>query len=110
MIVDDEEEILAALRRLLRNEPYRLLTTKRPEEAMDWVLAEKAELLIADQRMPGTSGVELLKLTRACCPFTTRVLLSGQADPEENDVVQRMIRKPWEGDELKAAIRDILKC
>lgn len=112
--VDDEPEILAALRRLLRNEPYRLLTTQRPDQAMDWVLAEKAELLIADQRMPAMTGLQLLELTQACSPETSRVLLSGQSDLSGvNDLqklaaIQRLVRKPWDAEALKGTIRELL--
>lgn len=112
--VDDEPEILSALKRLLRNEPYRLLTTQRPDEAMDWVLAEKADLLIADQRMPSMTGLQLLELAQACSPGTSRVLLSGQSDLsgindlKKLEAIQRLVRKPWDGEELKASIREMI--
>jgi response regulator RpfG family c-di-GMP phosphodiesterase len=110
--VDDEPAILAALHRVLRDEPYRLLTTGRPLEAMDWVLAEAADVLIADHRMPDMTGLRLLELAQTCSPSTARVLLSGQSDlleePWTSDVVQRVVRKPWDSDELKASIRDLI--
>lgn len=112
--VDDEPAILAALRRVLRDEPYRLLTTLKPDEAMDWVLAENADVLIADQWMPDMSGVRLLELVQASSPATARVLLSGLSDldgPKELEnlaAIQRLVRKPWDSDELKAAIRALL--
>lgn len=112
--VDDEPAILAALRRLLRDEPYRLLTTSKPGEAMDWVLAEHADVLIADQWMPDMSGVRLLELVQASSPTTARVLLSGQSDLDGAEelqnlsAIQRLVRKPWDSDELKASIRALL--
>lgn len=113
--VDDEPAILAALRRLLRREPYRLLTTELPDQAMDWVLAEKADVLIADQRMPGMSGLQLLELVQACSPTTSRVLLSGQSDLsgilelQKLAAIQRLIRKPWDPEHFKASIRELLQ-
>jgi response regulator RpfG family c-di-GMP phosphodiesterase len=110
--VDDEPAILAALRRVLRDEPYRLLTTGRPLEAMEWVLAESADVLIADQVMPDMTGLRLLELVRTRSPGTARVLLSGQSDPAEEPAnvgaVQRLVRKPWDSEELKASIRDLI--
>jgi diguanylate cyclase len=112
--VDDEPAILAALHRLLRNEPYRLLTTEKPEEAVTWVLENHARVVIADQRMPGMSGLELLELIRACSPSTVRVMLSGQSDlsgvlqRKKLEAIDRMLRKPWDGDELKSALRSLL--
>jgi response regulator RpfG family c-di-GMP phosphodiesterase len=109
--VDDEPAILAALRRVLRDEPYRLLTTGRPLEAMDWVLAENVDVLIADQIMPDMTGLRLLELVQTCSPGTARVLLSGQSDPDEPGnfgAIQRLLRKPWDSDELKASIRQLI--
>ena len=111
--VDDEPAILAALRRVLRDEPYRLLTTLKPDEAMDWVLAENADVLIADQWMPDMSGVRLLELVQVFSPSTARVLLSGQSDLNgteelQNLAIQRLVRKPWDSDELRASIRALL--
>ncbi|HEX7899056.1 MAG TPA: response regulator [Planctomycetota bacterium] len=112
--VDDEPAILAALRRVLRDEPYRVLTTDRPDQAMDWVLAEKADVLIADQRMPGMTGLQLLELAQACSPGTARVLLSGQSDLsgilelQKLAAIQRLVRKPWDSDDLKSSIRALL--
>ena len=112
--VDDEPAILAALRRVLRDEPYRLLTTEKPDEAMDWVLAEKADVLIADQRMPSITGLQLLELAQACSPTTARVLISGQSDLsgitelKKLAAIQRLVRKPWDSDDLRTAIRELL--
>jgi len=78
--VDDEPAILASLQRLLRNEPYRLMTTGKPEEAVTWILQNYARVVIVDQRMPGMSGLELLELVRSCSPTTARVMLTGQSD------------------------------
>ena len=77
--VDDEPAILASLRRLLRNEPYVFLTTENPEEAMAWVVERKARVVIADQRMPSMSGLQLLEMVQACAPDTVRVMLTGLA-------------------------------
>ena len=112
--VDDEPAILASLRRLLRNEPYRLMTTEKPEEAVAWVLEKRARILIADQRMPGMSGLELLEVVKVCSPTTARVMLSGHTDltgvikRSKLEAIDRLVRKPWDGDELKGTLRTLL--
>ena len=112
--VDDEPAILASLRRLLRNEPYVFLTTEDPEEAMAWVLERKARVVIADQRMPTMSGLQLLEMVQACSPGTVRVMLTGQSDltgimtHSAILAIEQMLRKPWEPEQLKDAVRKCL--
>jgi len=112
--VDDEPAILASLQRLLRKEPYQVFTTGKPDEAMAWILEKKASLVIADQRMPGMSGLDLLELVRACSPSTVRVMLSGQSDltgilqRKRIEAIEWMLRKPWDGEEVKATLRGLL--
>src|SRR5579859_2290779 len=112
--VDDEPAILAALQRLLRREPYQVLTTENPEEAMTLILEKKASLVIADQRMPAMSGLGLLEQVRACSPSTVRVMLSGQSDltgilkRKRIEAIEWMLRKPWDGQEVKTTLRGLL--
>ena len=112
--LDDEPQILSALRRLLRNEPYDFLSTERPDEALAWVVDRRAALVIADQRMPGISGLEVLETVRLCSPETVRVLLTAQSDLTEVlqvrgiDAIDRLVRKPWDGEELKKLLRLLL--
>jgi DNA-binding NtrC family response regulator len=112
--VDDEAAILASLQRLLRKESYEFLTTQNPGEAMDWILQKKARLVIADQRMPSISGLELLELVKVCSPRTIRVMLTGQSDLtgvmklNKIDAIEHLIRKPWDVEELKGIIRELL--
>lgn len=103
--VDDERPVLAALRRLLRQEPYDLLTTERAEEALEWVERHPVRVLVTDERMPGMRGFELLRRVREVSPETTRVLLSAHSDdvPEEG-LVHRVLAKPWRNEELRAAL------
>lgn len=59
--IDDDPEILSALRRVLRSDRYDLLTTVDPEEALDRILRPPVDVFIADERMPGITGTDLLK-------------------------------------------------
>lgn len=103
--VDDERPVLAALRRLLRQEPYDLWTTERAEEALEWVERHPVRVLVTDERMPGMRGFELLRRVREASPETARVLLSAHSDdvPEEG-LAHRVIAKPWGNEDLRAAL------
>ncbi len=113
--IDDEPAILSSLRRLLRNEPYEVLTTEKPDEAVTWVLERKARVLIADQRMPAISGLQLLEIVRACSPDTARVMLTGHSDltgvmkVSSLEAISRLVRKPWEPEELKVLVRQLVR-
>jgi DNA-binding NtrC family response regulator len=114
VMVDDEPEILATLRRLLRHEPYELLTTESPHEAIGWVSSRKVDLIVVDQRMPGMSGVEVLRAAGEVSPTTAWLMLT--AYPGDPLVVDGMgnqqlwiLGKPWNDDELKEAIRRQLR-
>jgi DNA-binding NtrC family response regulator len=112
--VDDDPPILTSLKRLLRNEPYEVFVTGTPDEAMTWILQKSASLVIADQRMPLMTGLDLLELIRICSPSTVRVMLTGHSDLTEVmklkkiEAIQKLIRKPWDADELKYTLRELL--
>lgn len=107
ILVDDEREILASFRRLLRNEPYEVRVTTSPFEALEWVARGEASLVISDQRMPEMAGTELLEKIGARSPGTARALLTGFNDGELPAPL--VLRKPWDGDALKAMIRRLLE-
>jgi DNA-binding NtrC family response regulator len=111
--VDDEPQILASLRRQLRQEPYELLLTQDPVQALAWISERSVALVISDQRMPRLSGVELLDAVRDHSPATSCMLLSGfpdtARDVERAELpVDRLLLKPWDAEELKASIRGVL--
>lgn len=112
--IDDDPCVLTALKRLFRNEPYEFLATQVPEEAIDWVLEKHASLFLADQRMPSVNGLELLELVMKCSPSTVRVMLTGHSDlsgilmVRKIEAIERLIRKPWDAEELKRTLRQLL--
>ena len=113
VFVDDEREILASFRRLLRNEPYEIRTTTSPREALEWVDRGEASLVISDQRMPDMLGTTLLEKVGLRSPDTARVLLTGYPDSTLllRDLPNRplLLYKPWDGQTLRETIRDILR-
>ncbi|SFL14487.1 FAD-dependent oxidoreductase [Geodermatophilus ruber] len=125
LAVDDDGPVLAAVERDLRAryaEHYRVLTASSGGQALDLLRRlrlreEPVALLLVDQRMPGTCGVELLSASRPLHPEARRVLLTAYADTEAaiaaiNDAgVQHYLRKPWHPPEerLYPVLDDLLR-
>ncbi|MBI4230656.1 MAG: response regulator [Planctomycetes bacterium] len=65
LCVDDEENVLNALKRLFRGMPYRVLTSASSEEALRIVETEKPDLILLDLRMPELDGWGFLKEIRS---------------------------------------------
>jgi CheY-like chemotaxis protein len=111
LIVDDEEAILETLTFTFMDH-YEVLTTPDPQAALSLLEANQpVAVIITDQRMPGMTGVELLKRVYERFPETVRIILTGFADSEAtiraiNDGhIYGYVNKPWEPDELKAIVR-----
>ncbi len=115
LFVDDEAHVLAALKRLLRKEAFRTFFAASAEEALDLLRREEIRLVVADERMPGVSGIELLQEVKRLYPRTVRVILSGYADVAavvdaiNKGEVYRFFSKPWNDDELKSSLRQCLE-
>jgi CheY-like chemotaxis protein len=110
--IDDDPAVLRSLRRLLPDEGYDLVTTTDPEEALDRVQRVPVDVFIADQRMPGIAGTDLLRLVERQSPRTRRVILSAYPDPtgflrSGESLVQHFIPKPWNDSLLRAIVNRI---
>lgn len=114
LLVDDEENILRSLKRVLRREPWELTTASSGDEALAAMAAEKFDLVISDARMPSMDGPTLLAEIRRKYPWCIRILLTGYADINStvkaiNDgQIYRYISKPWDDGELRLIIRQAL--
>jgi len=111
LIVDDEEAILETMAFTFEDD-YDVLTAPNADAGLA-LLAENAPVavVISDQRMPGTTGVEFLSRVYEQHPATTRIILTGFADMDAtikaiNDGhVYAYVTKPWEPDDLKQVVR-----
>jgi response regulator RpfG family c-di-GMP phosphodiesterase len=82
LLVDDDSNVLAGYRRILSRE-FHMDTAQDGEQALK-ILSESGPYgaVVADMRMPGMDGVQLLSKVRAQWPNTVRVMLTGNADME----------------------------
>ena len=123
LLVDDEPNILSALRRCLAGIDVRQLdgealqfeTFTTPEAAIERSEDQDFNLVISDYRMPSMNGVEFLSRMMQIQPAAPRVIISGFADRDAiiaavNEVhLTRFIEKPWKDDDLRQAIVAILR-
>lgn len=115
LLVDDEANILSALRRLLRPAGYRILTAESAAEALDLLETDPVDLIISDMRMPGMDGATFLTRVRERWPQTLRILLTGYADMEatiaaiNQGEIYRYVAKPWNDHDLKLLVGDAIE-
>lgn len=111
LAVDDEPNVVKSLQDLLRL-GYHVLGATNANEAMEALRRQPVAVVLADQRMPDTSGIELLCRIRNEHPEVVRLLFTGFADFRviEGAInqahVYRYIPKPWDPQELQDAIRE----
>lgn len=114
LFVDDEPNILAALRRLFRQQPYDVLIANSGAEGLDMLAQHHVDLIVSDMRMPHMSGAEFLAKARELYPTTGRILLTGYADMSSTiDAVNAggisaYISKPWDEHDLTLKVQQAL--
>lgn len=111
--VDDDPEILRALGRLFRHEPWDLLLTEHPADVLQWICDREVDVLISDQRMPEMNGTDLLEVVQDYSPETACIILSGFPDTavivEQTRLrLERLLSKPWDNDQLLATVRGLM--
>jgi len=113
LLVDDEDRILSALRRCLRREGYEILTADSVARAFQLLEERRVDLVLSDQKMPGMSGIDLLREVQRMQPHAARLLITGWSQAvTEDDLasagIRALIPKPWDDAELKKSLRDAL--
>ncbi|HEY0839185.1 MAG TPA: HD domain-containing phosphohydrolase [Vulgatibacter sp.] len=111
LVVDDDLLILRALQRVLEAQGFEVSGRSHPEEALEDLRAQPANLIISDYMMPGMNGVEFLTEARRVCPDAPRLLLTAAndfrvaAEAVNSGEVYRLLSKPWNHAELVATVR-----
>ncbi|MDH5570195.1 MAG: response regulator [Gammaproteobacteria bacterium] len=116
MIVDDDENILKALSRVLsKNKKFSIETYSDPDYALKCAIKKKYDLIISDYRMPIMNGLSFLSTAKKIQPNAMRMILSGHADIEIlmsaiNEIeIFRFITKPWNDKDLINSVNQALE-
>jgi two-component system, probable response regulator PhcQ len=113
LIVDDEPGVIAALKRVLLEEPYDVLAAAGGEEGLTLLKREagRIKVVLSDERMPGMPGAAFLAVVREYYPDTVRIILTGHASIESmmkavnSGEIYRFLTKPWDDMDLRLAVR-----
>jgi len=115
LFVDDEENLLAAIKRQLKNE-YNIYTAAGSMQALDMIKQEGPfAVIVADMRMPMMNGIHFLSIVKERANDSVRIMLTGNAD--QNTAIEainrgnifRFLTKPCQREELVSVLEDALK-
>jgi len=115
LLVDDEPNVIQSLKRALMDEPYEVHTAVSGEASIQLLRANRYKVIISDERMPGMTGDELLRLVKEHYPEAVRIMLTGHASLEaamkavNNGEIYRFFTKPWNELELILSIRSAIE-
>ena len=115
LLVDDEENILKAIRRALRSDNINILMATSGKQGLKLLSEQPIDLIISDMRMPEMSGAEFLSQAAQLYPRIPRILMTGYSDMEStvkaiNDgQISNYLSKPWNDSVLKSIVADCLQ-
>lgn len=109
LLLDDEQDILNALKRLLRKD-YAIVTFNDGNDALAYLEENHVDMIMSDMRMPKMDGAEFLTKSQDIQPDAIRLLLTGYSDMDStikaiNDGgIYTYIGKPWDNQDLKLTL------
>ncbi len=110
LFVDDEQNILNAVKRLFIYDPVNVLTATTALEGMELIKSNTVSVIVSDNMMPGMNGIDFLTLTKTVSPDSVRILMTGYADLHaaieaiNRGEVFRFVTKPWNDMELRQTV------
>lgn len=115
LFVDDEPNILRAIKRALFKMDINMLLAESGIKALELLETNTVNVVISDMKMPHMSGAELLEQVAQKYPNTFRVVLTGFADIDSTikavnqGKIHRYLQKPWDNQELINTIEEGLE-
>ena len=112
LLVDDEEDVIASLERLLKYDGYNILHANSGRQGLEMLAKYNIGVVISDQRMPEMSGVEFLAQVKELYPETVRIVLSGSADFDSvreainQGAIYKFFSKPWDNEVLRVDVME----
>ena len=115
LCVDDEPNILSALKRLFRGKGWHVLSAAGGHAGLALMESEAVDLVISDMRMPEMDGAQFLAQVRVRWPDTVRLLLTGHSDINaiidaiNRGEIYRYITKPWDDNDIVLIVLQALE-
>ena len=114
LVVDDDKEIVGAIKKRLEMEDYEIITAYDGLEAMDILMEQEVQLLIIDVMMPKMNGVDVLRRLREEGVKTPVMMLTAKTQKDDritgfNAGADDYLPKPFEPDELICRVRAMLR-
>jgi DNA-binding NtrC family response regulator len=109
LFVDDEPRVLNTMRMLFRAH-YEVHFAEGGPQALELLKRQIVDVIVSDQRMPGMTGIELLRAARELNPHAMRILLTGYSDLNaiigsiNEGEIFRFVNKPWSNDDLSTTV------
>lgn len=115
LLLDDDKAVLGAIRRILRKEAFKVVCMSLASEAFRYLDSHPVSVVVVDLTMPEMDGFAVLDILEKRYPETVRIVLSGRTDGKtlleaiNSGRIYRYIVKPWNDDELKAALQQAVE-
>lgn len=116
LIVDDEPNVALYLSEALEgaDHDYQVSIAQTGEEALEIMEESTVDLLVTDLRMPGISGLELIRWVRASSPNTRTILITAYGDDEVEAEARRLeayryLTKPFDIGDFRQAVQEALQ-
>lgn len=109
LFVDDEPRVLTTMRMLFRAH-YEVFFAESGAQALELLKTQLVDVIVSDQRMPGMTGIELLRAARELNPHAMRILLTGYSDLNaiigsiNEGEIFRFVNKPWSNEDLSTTV------
>lgn len=107
LFLDDEEEILSSLKKVLLTEKYKQVYFSSPNEAVKFLESSKVNVIISDMIMPEMSGEDFLNKASELSPGSLKLILSSfkekaaVLDMLAKGYAHYYLLKPWSDEDLK---------
>jgi signal transduction histidine kinase len=114
LFIDDEEIVLRSCRRIFANSDYEIDTALSGEEGLSKAINQDFDIVVTDLKMPGISGMEVLKRLQQVRPDTTVIIFTGYASVDTAREALKngafdYIPKPFTPEEIREVIKNALE-
>ena len=114
LVVDDEPDVVDQVKDLFELRNYTVITATSGEKALELVKKENPNIIILDIRMPGVTGMDVLKEVKKSYPKIRIIMLTGVEDDATKNMALGLgasgyLTKPYSYSELLEMSRKLIQ-